>query len=316
MKILCVGDYIEDRYIFGTATRLCPEAPVPVIVPTSERSSDGGAGLVVAQLREFGADVNAWFTSRAVKSRMFADGQMLCRLDYPNEISNEPLMGRSIPAGAFIISDYGRDSESQDGVTGGMTKNIARGLVETGKPCFVDAKHHWHWYEGKNVTIFPNDREATGTETVDPTKVYHSCEYGCIVQKMGKHGCWLRDGQLNVRLPAATADVVDVCGAGDIFMAGFVYAWSIQLPAEDCLRFANALAGESCRHVGTYVVPKAFAEAYLGILRASKESERQQSVNVPGSSSIGPEPIPHFQTFSEKLTSSIFDNFPEDWSKV
>ena len=33
MKVLVIGDVIIDKYIYGTSTRISPEAPVPVQPP-------------------------------------------------------------------------------------------------------------------------------------------------------------------------------------------------------------------------------------------------------------------------------------------
>lgn len=43
MKIAIIGDMIVDRYIYGTAERLSPEAPVPVVKQTHTIEKDGGA---------------------------------------------------------------------------------------------------------------------------------------------------------------------------------------------------------------------------------------------------------------------------------
>jgi bifunctional ADP-heptose synthase (sugar kinase/adenylyltransferase) len=251
MKILVVGDRIEDRYIFGRAERLCPEAPVPVIIPERTKNSDGGAALVVAQLEALGADVVAAYGSWSFKERYFVGSHLVCRVD-KDSMGHMPIKFDDDDFDAFVVSDYGK---------GAMDRGLAAKLVETGKPLFVDAKHHWHWYAGSETTIFPNEHEC-----LDETFTANH-----VVRKLGKNGC----EHHNLWLPATVSEVVDVTGAGDIFMAGFVYAWSIQLQAEDCLRFANALAGESCRHIGTFVVPKAFAEAELGRLRASREPQPQ-----------------------------------------
>ena len=34
MTILIVGDSCEDVFVYGDITRICPEAPIPVFVPT------------------------------------------------------------------------------------------------------------------------------------------------------------------------------------------------------------------------------------------------------------------------------------------
>jgi D-beta-D-heptose 7-phosphate kinase/D-beta-D-heptose 1-phosphate adenosyltransferase len=58
MKILVIGDSCTDIFRYGKVERLAPEAPVPVIVPTSETSSPGMAGNVVRNLEALGAEVD------------------------------------------------------------------------------------------------------------------------------------------------------------------------------------------------------------------------------------------------------------------
>ncbi|RYY35849.1 MAG: D-glycero-beta-D-manno-heptose-7-phosphate kinase [Sphingobacteriaceae bacterium] len=56
-NILVIGDLMIDHYITGGATRLSPEAPVPIVNLKSESSTLGGAGNVVQNLVSLGADV-------------------------------------------------------------------------------------------------------------------------------------------------------------------------------------------------------------------------------------------------------------------
>ena len=49
-RIAVVGDWMLDRYIWGTATRLSPEAAVPIVDYTKESECLGGAGNVAANL--------------------------------------------------------------------------------------------------------------------------------------------------------------------------------------------------------------------------------------------------------------------------
>ena len=44
-KILCVGDVMMDRFIYGSVGRISPEAPVPVLLREREESMLGGAGI-------------------------------------------------------------------------------------------------------------------------------------------------------------------------------------------------------------------------------------------------------------------------------
>ena len=54
-KVLLVGDFMLDAYIYGDAERISPEAPVPVLKVTRTDYSCGGAGLVAANLCALGA---------------------------------------------------------------------------------------------------------------------------------------------------------------------------------------------------------------------------------------------------------------------
>jgi D-beta-D-heptose 7-phosphate kinase/D-beta-D-heptose 1-phosphate adenosyltransferase len=55
--VLLVGDLILDRYVYGDAERISPEAPVPVLRKHHEEDRVGGAGSVAASLCELGLDV-------------------------------------------------------------------------------------------------------------------------------------------------------------------------------------------------------------------------------------------------------------------
>jgi D-beta-D-heptose 7-phosphate kinase/D-beta-D-heptose 1-phosphate adenosyltransferase len=48
--ILVVGDVMLDRYFWGMATRLSPEAPVPIVQVVQVTATLGGAGNVAANL--------------------------------------------------------------------------------------------------------------------------------------------------------------------------------------------------------------------------------------------------------------------------
>ena len=109
--ILVVGDVMLDRYLWGDASRLSPEAPVPVVKVDRTSHVAGGAANVALNLRALGASVSLFGTfgddepgdalaalladagvsvlpgSRVpgvrtiVKTRVLCRRQQLCRLD-------------------------------------------------------------------------------------------------------------------------------------------------------------------------------------------------------------------------------------------
>jgi D-beta-D-heptose 7-phosphate kinase/D-beta-D-heptose 1-phosphate adenosyltransferase len=58
-RMVLLGDFMLDRYLYGNAERLSPEAPVPVLHYQKEEFRLGGAGGVAADLAALGATVLA-----------------------------------------------------------------------------------------------------------------------------------------------------------------------------------------------------------------------------------------------------------------
>lgn len=57
LRMAVLGDVMVDRYVWGEATRLSPEAAVPVVNYVSQRDLPGGAGNVAANLAALDAKV-------------------------------------------------------------------------------------------------------------------------------------------------------------------------------------------------------------------------------------------------------------------
>jgi D-beta-D-heptose 7-phosphate kinase / D-beta-D-heptose 1-phosphate adenosyltransferase len=139
MRIVVVGDVILDVDLAGEATRLSPDAPVPVVDVSSVRRRAGGAGLVARMLAEDGwpvtlvtvlADDDAGRHVEAalagvklvagpsasptpVKTRVRAGTHAVVRFDEncgrPEAPEVTPAMLRTVAkAGAVIVADYGR----------------------------------------------------------------------------------------------------------------------------------------------------------------------------------------------------------------
>lgn len=268
-KVLCIGDYIVDRYHMHTAARLCPEAPVPVLHKTKPAyDKPGGAGLVYEQLKAFGTlDVQAIFTSQSRKERYFADDHLLLRVDEDSElvVRDElvlPELEEALSwADAVVVSDYGKQ---------GFTPNIVEALSHCNYskcPVFVDAKANWNWYRYQ-FAAFPNITESK-------SESWKEAAFEHKIIKCGATGCSV-DGQ---DVPTVSVPVRDVTGAGDIFLAAFVRYYLEQKDLLKAARYANRIAGISVQHVGTYVVPKFDAELHLVDLNllAAESAERREA---------------------------------------
>ena len=158
LRILVVGDVMLDRYIWGDATRISPEAPVPVIDIDRETWTAGGAGNVGINIAALGArcTVAGYFGSddagrklaaalhekkiatlgtpgaqqTIMKTRVMVQRQQLCRLDREAPPATyrvtaaqiEALLAKAIPAcDAIILSDYAK-GVLDDAVVSRVTK--------------------------------------------------------------------------------------------------------------------------------------------------------------------------------------------------
>lgn len=54
VRILCIGDVMLDKFLYGSVSRISPEAPVPIMKMDRETRMLGGAGNVVTNLCALG----------------------------------------------------------------------------------------------------------------------------------------------------------------------------------------------------------------------------------------------------------------------
>ena len=57
-KILVIGDLMLDHFIWGSVSRISPEAPTPVLSFEDESFQLGGAGFTASVLKQLGANVD------------------------------------------------------------------------------------------------------------------------------------------------------------------------------------------------------------------------------------------------------------------
>ncbi len=58
-RILVIGDLMLDQYVYGTVTRISPEAPVPIVQIDKEVCELGGAANVINKINNLGGKVDA-----------------------------------------------------------------------------------------------------------------------------------------------------------------------------------------------------------------------------------------------------------------
>ena len=100
----------------------------------------------------------------------------------------------------------------------------------------------------------PNEKEAlkiTGTGSVPEAANVLAEFFDDVVIKLGKNGCFYqRDGKEQILKPLDHVDAIDATGAGDAFMAGFMYGLYHDYSTEDCIRLGNIMGGYCVQAVG------------------------------------------------------------------
>ncbi|MDR1489849.1 MAG: PfkB family carbohydrate kinase [Desulfovibrio sp.] len=194
-RVMVIGDLMLDRYLTGDATRISPEAPIPVVLVEKEDHLIGGAGNVARNIKSLGGEVvligrrGGDEAGRALedrlqnegieaclfmqenyptplKTRILARGQQMLRVDREKRASLTPevrrgLLGKAMEhlprCSAIVVSDYDKGLVCPEVMDG------LRGLCAAGKkkiPLLVDPKpENFHLY--KEVTaLTPNLHES------------------------------------------------------------------------------------------------------------------------------------------------------------
>lgn len=202
-RVLCLGDLMLDRFIYGHVDRTSPEAPVPIIQIEHETTMLGGVGNVARNLIGLGAkttllsvvgddDIGKTLThmigeehtvephlivepnrTSTVKTRFVAGGQQLLRADretvsWISDQSKQKLLwiAKEIieESDVIILSDYAK---------GILSDEVCRDLISytrsKNKAIIVDPKgKNYQRYSG--ATIITPNRQELGQATNQPVQ--------------------------------------------------------------------------------------------------------------------------------------------------
>jgi D-beta-D-heptose 7-phosphate kinase / D-beta-D-heptose 1-phosphate adenosyltransferase len=256
MKVLVIGDVILDRYIYGTSTRLSPEAPVPVVTHNRTEETIGGAGLVHSNLLSLGVDsmlFNAEDEPVSIKTRVICDGHYITRIDNDKHADGEDVL-RRVREIDFSTYDYVIMSDYNKGYLDESIELIKH-FNKFGCKVIVDPKDHATHYEGAWL-VKPNYKEFGEFG-------FTNWRSNIITTNAGENVVARIDGNV-YDIPVDPVEVSDVTGAGDCFLAAFVYGLTLEKDYQTCLEIAIKASRTSVQHVGTYILqPKDLHEVVV-----------------------------------------------------
>ena len=232
MKVLLIGDSCEDRYFYGDAKRLSPEAPVPILQYKRGVTSKGMVWNVRENLMSFGIEVFILTNKESIIKTRYIDeksNQHILRVD--DEGVCDP-MDYELPEDeydALVISDYDK---------GFLTEKKIQELVDWfDGPVFIDSKKTK--LPKKDCYLKINEIESKllkGYKNLIVTKGAGGADYN------------------KVNYPGEKTKIVDVVGAGDTFLSALVYFYLLYGRIEEAIPYANRAAAIAVQNFGTYVL--------------------------------------------------------------
>ncbi len=193
-RVAVLGDVMLDRFVYGSVSRISPEAPIPVLLKGREERMLGGAANVARNLAALGGapvligvvgeDADGALVSGAlcteagikdatvtlpgyptiVKTRFVCDNQQIMRLDAEDALSPDSGLRAALETqlntilpdmGALVLSDYGKGLLSPEVVQMAIAAARAAGV-----PVIVDPKvKDLSLYAGATL-VTPNAKEA------------------------------------------------------------------------------------------------------------------------------------------------------------
>jgi D-beta-D-heptose 7-phosphate kinase/D-beta-D-heptose 1-phosphate adenosyltransferase len=203
VRVLCVGDVMLDRFVFGQVKRISPESPVPVLSISGTQSFPGGAANVARNVASLGGlctlvsavgedtvarelretlmkidGIRCEFCATAnrptsEKIRFVAHGQHMLRADA--EVT-EPISQLTVRMLVDAVSALASEHDVMvlsDYAKGLLTDEVVRACIDVARrhdlPVVVDPKSiNLRRYAGATV-ITPNSKEVLDATGIDPT---------------------------------------------------------------------------------------------------------------------------------------------------
>ena len=319
-RLLVIGDVMLDRYWHGSANRVSPEAPVPVVKVGNQEDRPGGAGNVALNVAALGSatrligvvgkdDAGTELQSRLnaagvycdfiqcadkptiTKLRVISQHQQLIRADFEEKFDPQdvaPIQGKAQDLiddiQAMILSDYAKGALQDVGplIELARSRNI---------PVIVDPKGTaFEKYRGATL-ITPNLSEfeavvgkcANEQELVNKgLKLVSDLQLQAMLITRGEHGMTLiRPDSPELHLPARAQEVFDVTGAGDTVISVLAAAMAAGESMSDATALANLAAGLVVGKLGTAAISgPELRRAILGELDSSRGMMSSEQLSI------------------------------------
>ena len=247
-NILIIGDSCIDKWVYGKCERLSPDGPIPVLVPTEEKTNTGMAGNVneniLALIKNLKLNVDVDFItneSGVIKTRYVDEksNQLILRVDTGDSevkhynISNLPNKKYDI----VIISDYNK---------GFLSKSDIQYICKKYNNIFIDTKKPLgKWINGVDF-IKINHIEYQNSHNLFKEKDIKDK----LIVTLGHKGCKYMD----IIYPVEKVEVKDMVGVGDTFISALCVEYLISNNIHNSIEFANKCATKVVQLKGVNII--------------------------------------------------------------
>jgi bifunctional ADP-heptose synthase (sugar kinase/adenylyltransferase) len=232
MKILVIGDSCTDVFIYGKVDKLCPEAPVPVLVPHRTVKNGGMAANVYGNIQSMGVDVDLITNEEEVTKTRFIEentNHQIVRVDSQTSKNCRIQNLESIDFSqycAVIISDYNKGFLEYDDIEY-ICKSNPVTFIDTKK--VINDKMLFAKYIKINEYEYQNNLYA-GQDFIKFN--------GKLIVTNGNRGCTY----MGKNYPVPKVEIKDISGAGDTFISALVVEYCKTNDLDKSIIFANECA--------------------------------------------------------------------------
>lgn len=277
-RILVIGDSCNDIFIYGNCTRLCPDAPVPVLIPEETKQTLGMAGNVFENLKALDTCVHLIDQKEEINKTRYVHkrtNQMFVRVD-TGETKITPLTKERLKLvnwkdyDAVVVSDYNK---------GFLSTQTMEYISKQHPLTFIDTKKILGAWVNKFTFIKINEVEYH--KTIEFLNNMNTLKYKGVqitgepwreklIITKGSEGAEYN----GVNYSVEATEIKDTTGAGDSFLAAFVYQYVALKEASETdpelhrdliplsIKFANAMATKVVQEKGTTVIKKEWGDDF------------------------------------------------------
>jgi len=240
--ILVIGDSCQDIFKYCEVDRLCPDLPVPILNEKKEVRNEGMAKNVQRNILSLGHPCNIvtndnWHDITKTRFVHQESNHTFFRADSNETMPPINLADIDYNHKMIVISDYNK---------GFLTESDIATICDNHKNVFIDSKKVLGpWARGAryikiNETEYKKSKEAITPQLQEK-----------IIQTRGAEGCLFR----GIAYSVTKAEVKDVCGAGDSFLAALVVKFLEEENIEESIKYANYCASQVVTRRGVSVIP-------------------------------------------------------------